>query len=138
MESRQTLDCRKYPTSSGCTLTISGRRDEVLLAGLAHARAVHGEHDTPQTRLELERALEPESALAAQPGRKVADCRLIPSEGGCTLTISGEEGEVLRAATDHAISVHRHEASPELMRGVRDSLVDESRYTSRAAEAAAP
>ena len=31
-------------------------------------------------------------------GRKVADCRNWPSESGCTLTISGEEDEVITAA----------------------------------------
>ena len=37
--------------------------------------------------------------------RKVADCRDFPSENGCTLTISGEEDEVvLAAATQHAVS----------------------------------
>ena len=50
--------------------------------------------------------------------RKIADCRDFPSENGCTLTIAGEEDEVLRAATQHAISVHGHEDSAE----VRDWL----------------
>ena len=35
--------------------------------------------------------------------RKVADCRKWPSESGCTLTISGEEDEVIAAATHHAM-----------------------------------
>jgi len=42
-------------------------------------------------------------------GRKVADCRDFPSESGCTLTISGEEDEVITAATQHAVAVHGHE-----------------------------
>ncbi|MGO8894441.1 MAG: putative quinol monooxygenase [Streptosporangiaceae bacterium] len=37
--------------------------------------------------------------------RKVADCRDFPSQTNCTLTISGEEDEVLTAATQHAVSV---------------------------------
>ncbi len=37
-------------------------------------------------------------------GRKVADCRDFPSESGCTLTIAGEEDEVLAAAAQHAAS----------------------------------
>lgn len=57
--------------------------------------------------------------------RKVADCRNTPSVMGCTLTISGEEQEVVRAATEHAISVHGHSDSPELRQMVRDSLQDE-------------
>ena len=32
--------------------------------------------------------------------RRVADCRDIPSESHCTLTISGEEAEVVRAAME--------------------------------------
>jgi len=44
--------------------------------------------------------------------RKVADCRLFPSEKNCTLTISGTEEEVLDAATQHAISAHGHEDTP--------------------------
>jgi predicted small metal-binding protein len=57
--------------------------------------------------------------------RKVADCRLMPSESNCTLTISGEEAEVLRAAAEHAVSVHGHSAGPELTEGIRSMLTDE-------------
>ncbi|MEV0000032.1 DUF1059 domain-containing protein [Streptomyces sp. NPDC048370] len=57
--------------------------------------------------------------------RKVADCRKEPSVMNCTLTIIGEEEEVVRAATEHAISVHGHEDSPELRAMVRESLEDE-------------
>ncbi|GBQ00337.1 DUF1059 domain-containing protein [Streptomyces spongiicola] len=57
--------------------------------------------------------------------RKVADCRKFPSETGCTLTISGEEDEVLRAATDHAVSVHGHPESPELREQIRGILEEE-------------
>lgn len=58
-------------------------------------------------------------------GRKVADCRDFPSESGCTLTISGEEHEVLRAASEHAVSVHGHDPGPELTEGIRATLKDE-------------
>ena len=47
-------------------------------------------------------------------GRKVADCREIPNDVGCTLTISGEEDEVVRAAAEHAVSVHGEVDSLEL------------------------
>lgn len=57
--------------------------------------------------------------------RKVADCRELPSESGCTLTISGEEDEVVRAAAEHAASVHGHTDSPELREEIRNSLKDE-------------
>ncbi|MFI9102223.1 DUF1059 domain-containing protein [Streptomyces fildesensis] len=58
--------------------------------------------------------------------RKVADCRDMPSESGCTLTIAGEEEEVVRAASEHAASVHGHEDTPELRQMVRGSLKDEA------------
>jgi predicted small metal-binding protein len=43
----------------------------------------------------------------------------------CTLTISGEEEEVVRAASEHAASVHGHQDSPELREQVRQTLKDE-------------
>ncbi|MCX4724604.1 DUF1059 domain-containing protein [Streptomyces sp. NPDC090052] len=58
--------------------------------------------------------------------RKVADCRDMPSESGCTLTISGEEEEVVRAASEHAASVHGHTDSSELREQVRGMLKDEA------------
>jgi hypothetical protein len=57
--------------------------------------------------------------------RKVADCRDMPSESGCTLTISGEEDEVVLAAAQHAVALHGHEDTPELRRMIRDGLKDE-------------
>lgn len=57
--------------------------------------------------------------------RKVADCRDLPNEVGCTLTISGEEDEVVRAASEHAIAVHGHEDTPELREQIRSMLKDE-------------
>ena len=57
--------------------------------------------------------------------RKVADCREFPSESDCTLTIAGEEEEVVRAASEHAASVHGHENTPELREQIRGILKDE-------------
>ena len=57
--------------------------------------------------------------------RKVADCREWPSEMNCSLTIAGEEEEVVRAATEHAVSVHGHEDTPEMRAQVRAGLKDE-------------
>ena len=57
--------------------------------------------------------------------RKVADCRDYPSESNCTLTISGQEKEVVRAAAEHAVSVHGHEDTPELREQIRSMLKDE-------------
>ena len=55
-------------------------------------------------------------------GRVVADCRDFPSESGCTLAISGEEDEVLDAASQHAVAVHQHQDGPELREAIRASL----------------
>ena len=58
-------------------------------------------------------------------GRMVADCRDIPSESGCTLTIAGEEDEVVDAAARHAVAVHQHDDGPELREQIRGSLKPE-------------
>lgn len=58
--------------------------------------------------------------------RKVADCREMPSENNCTLTISGNEDEVVLAATQHAVTVHGHEDSQELRDEIRAGLKDEA------------
>jgi hypothetical protein len=57
--------------------------------------------------------------------RKVADCRDFPSDNNCTLTISGEEDEVVLAATEHAVSVHGHEDTEEVRSWLRQNLKDE-------------
>jgi hypothetical protein len=57
--------------------------------------------------------------------RKSIDCRDYPSEKNCSLKISGTEEEVLDAATQHAVSGHRHEDTPELREQLRSMLKDE-------------
>ena len=57
--------------------------------------------------------------------RMVADCRDFPSDSGCTLTIAGEEAEVVEAAAIHAATVHGHEDTPELREMVRSGLKPE-------------
>ena len=59
-------------------------------------------------------------------GRKVADCRDFPSDSNCTRTISGEEDEVVTAATQHAVSVHGHEDTAEVRDWLRQNLKDEA------------
>ena len=58
-------------------------------------------------------------------GRKIADCRDFPGENNCTLTISGEEDEVVTAATQHAVSEHGHEDTEEVRTWLRQNLKDE-------------
>jgi predicted small metal-binding protein len=60
--------------------------------------------------------------------RKIADCRRWPSESNCSLTIIGEEEEVIHAAAEHAASVHGHEDSSELRDQIRDFLEPEDSY----------
>jgi predicted small metal-binding protein len=57
--------------------------------------------------------------------RKFVDCRDFPSDSKCSLTIAGTEDEVVKAATEHAISSHGHTAGPELVTAIRSSLHDE-------------
>ncbi len=57
--------------------------------------------------------------------RKVADCRLFPSDKNCSLTISGTEEEVLTVAVQHAVASHGHSDSPELRQQIRSMLQDE-------------
>jgi hypothetical protein len=61
--------------------------------------------------------------------RKMADCRRFPSESNCSLTIIGEEEEVVGAAAEHAVSVHGHDDTPELRDQVRGMLEPEESYT---------
>lgn len=58
--------------------------------------------------------------------RKIADCRDFPSDTHCTLTIAGEEDEVMAAAAQHAAAVHGHQDSPELRQWLRENLKDEA------------
>jgi hypothetical protein len=60
----------------------------------------------------------------------MADCRRFPSESNCSLTIIGDEDEVVRAAAEHAESVHGHENTPELREQLRGMLEPEDAYTS--------
>ncbi len=61
--------------------------------------------------------------------RLMADCRRFPSESNCSLVIIGEEDEVVRAASEHAASVHGHEDSPELREQIRNFLEPADNYT---------
>ena len=60
--------------------------------------------------------------------RMMADCRRFPSESNCTLTIIGEEEEVVRTGAEHAVSVHGHEDTPELREEVRGMLEPEENF----------
>ena len=61
--------------------------------------------------------------------RVMADCRRYPSESNCSLTIIGEEDEVVRAAAEHAISAHGHEDSADLRQEIRELLEPAEQYS---------
>jgi len=61
--------------------------------------------------------------------RKMADCRRWPSESNCSLVIIGDEEEVVRAAAEHASSVHGHEDTPEMREQLRAFLEPAESYS---------
>jgi hypothetical protein len=60
--------------------------------------------------------------------RKMADCRRFESDSNCSLTIIGDEDEVVQAAAQHAVSVHQHEDTPELREDIRGMLEPEESF----------
>ena len=56
-EKRKVIDCRVVGVKGKCTLAISGTEEEVLKAGLDHAKSCHGEKDTPELRNEIKRLM---------------------------------------------------------------------------------
>lgn len=67
--------------------------------------------------------------------RLMADCRRFPSDSNCSLVIIGEEEEVMRAASEHAASVHGHEDGPELHQQIRELLEPAEAYEAERAVA---
>jgi len=56
-------------------------------------------------------------------GRKYIDCREVPSETKCTVAISADsENELLEAAVQHAVTVHKHEDTPEIRKLLRGAM----------------
>lgn len=52
--SRKYIDCRDYPSESGCTVAISADSSEELVEAAAqHAVKVHGHEDGPELRAQL-------------------------------------------------------------------------------------
>ena len=60
--------------------------------------------------------------------RRIADCRRFESDANCSLTIIGEEDEVIVAAAQHAAAVHGHQDTPELREQLRAMLEPEDSY----------
>jgi len=68
--------------------------------------------------------------------RVMADCRRFESDANCSLTIIGEEAEVIATAAQHAEAAHSHADTPELREQIRAMLEPEAEYVpgARAAE----
>jgi predicted small metal-binding protein len=60
MEKRKVIDCRKFPSDINCTVTISGKEEEVLPLAVYHAVTVHGHEDTTELREQIRAMLEDE------------------------------------------------------------------------------
>jgi cytochrome P450 len=95
-----------------------GHGDGLVLRGLTALPVVPGPTQTRRASDDLDTQTRPVT-------RKVADCRDFPSETGCTLTITGNEMEVVQAAAEHAVSTHGHVDGPELRQQIRAMLRDE-------------
>jgi len=55
--------------------------------------------------------------------RKFIDCREFPSETNCTVAISADsEAELLEAAVQHAVAVHKHQDTPELRDQIKSAI----------------
>jgi predicted small metal-binding protein len=59
--------------------------------------------------------------------RQHIDCRAYPSEIKCTLALSADdEQELVEAAVQHAVAVHRHSDTPELRQQLKSMLKDDA------------
>jgi predicted small metal-binding protein len=55
--------------------------------------------------------------------RKYVDCREIPSENNCTVAIAADsDDELVDAAVQHAVAVHKHQDTPEFREQIRQNL----------------
>lgn len=55
--------------------------------------------------------------------RKYVDCREMPSDLKCSIAIAADtEEELLEAAVQHAVAVHRHDDTPELRKLIRGAF----------------
>lgn len=52
---RKYVDCREFPSETGCTIALAADSDKELLeAAVQHAVAVHGHQDTPELRVQIQ------------------------------------------------------------------------------------
>jgi hypothetical protein len=62
---RKNIDCRQFPSESGCTVAISAdTNDELIEAAAQHAVQVHGHEDGPELRAQLNQIVREGEAVA--------------------------------------------------------------------------
>jgi predicted small metal-binding protein len=55
--------------------------------------------------------------------RKYIDCRPIPSDSKCTVTISADtEEELMEVAVQHGVARHGHQDTPEFRQQLRQAM----------------
>lgn len=55
--------------------------------------------------------------------RKYIDCREVPSETKCTVTIAADsEPELMEVAVQHAVAVHGHHDTPEFRQQLKEAI----------------
>lgn len=60
-------------------------------------------------------------------GRKFIDCRMVPSERNCTISIVADsEDELVEAAAQHAVAMHGHRDTPELRKQLKAAVMNGS------------
>jgi hypothetical protein len=60
---RMMIDCRDFPSETGCTLMMSGTQSELLQAAAEHAVSVHLHGDGPELRKQLLSMMKEERAV---------------------------------------------------------------------------
>jgi predicted small metal-binding protein len=56
-------------------------------------------------------------------GRKYIDCREMPSEMNCSVALAADtEQELMEAAIQHAVAVHKHQDTPEFRQLLRKAF----------------
>jgi hypothetical protein len=69
MARRNYLDCRDYPSVSGCSVRISGTADEIVPIAVEHAVRVHAHKKSPALAREIRSLLKDEPA-GRRPAKK--------------------------------------------------------------------
>jgi hypothetical protein len=64
MARRKYLDCRDYPSVSGCSLRISGTEAELIPVAVEHAVSVHANKKSPALIREIRSLLKDEPAAS--------------------------------------------------------------------------